>query len=99
MVEADSPWSSKSTARRRRRSSSTAVPIGLVMPHYTLVHHERLALTTRYSVVIWYRCSVGNDRAVAGIQGRKEPRMRRGILLSFVSGGTSLSDTCPVPDG
>src|SRR3954465_10892264 len=50
MVEGDSPCSSKSTARRRRRSSSVAVPIGLVIPHYTAVQHERQALTTRDSV-------------------------------------------------
>ena len=34
-VEGDSPWSTKSTARRRRRSSSAALPRGRVIRYYT----------------------------------------------------------------
>src|SRR5690242_8886345 len=36
-----SPCRSRSTARRRRRSSSSGVPIGLLIPHYTQVQARR----------------------------------------------------------
>src|SRR3954471_17191190 len=49
-LEGDSPPSTNSTARHRRRCSSLAVPIGLVILHYTDVQTPGQALPTLDSV-------------------------------------------------
>src|SRR4051812_16859507 len=50
-LEGDSPPSTNSTARHRRRCSSLAVPIGLVILHYTDVQTPGQALPTLDSVM------------------------------------------------
>src|SRR3954453_23679079 len=71
-LEGDSPPSTNSTARHRRRGSSLAVPIGLVILHYTDVQTPGQALPTLDSVrslAGWRRSHV--SRSTRGGSGGK----------------------------